>query len=187
MQPLPLSEKQLIINCKRHIKTSQFELVKRYSSMLMAVSLRYVTDKESAKDVLQEAFITIFSNIHNYQPIGSFEAWMRKITIRCALHWLRKHDFQNRKNRLIVEDRNQKSVEPEIYATFDKAEIQNLINELPYGFRTVFNLNVIEGYSHKEISELLNIKESASRSQLSRARKLLQSKIVSGPYKRKLI
>ena len=175
-----LSEVQLIKNCQQYKKKSQFELVKRYSAMLMAVSRRYVHDESIAKDILQESFIRIFTNIDNYQPTGSFEAWMRKITIRCALYWLKKNNFQN--EMVTVDELENKTTAPEVFSLFRQEEIFNMIQELPLGFRTVFNLVVIEGFSHKEVAELLNISESTSRSQLARARKILQNIITSLQY-----
>ena len=142
--------------------------------MLMTVCRRYVPDQPSAKDVLQESFIRIFSNINAYKATGSFEAWMRTITIRCALHWLKKR--ASKKETTITEINDTKVIEPAIYAQMGEEEIIKLVQDLPEGFRTVFNLNVIEGYSHREVAKLLNITESTSRSQLTRARRMLQKK-----------
>lgn len=143
--------------------------------MLMTVCRRYVVDEASAKDILQESFIKIFTNIDKYKPVGSFEAWMRTITIRSALYWLKKH---GKKETEKIETNHQlQTAKPEILDRFDAEEIIELIRELPVGFRTVFNLNIIEGYNHNEIAKMLNITESTSRSQLTRARKLLQEKL----------
>lgn len=172
-----LSEEQLIKNCQQGIKTSQYELVKRYSGMLMSVCRRYVVDDHSAKDILQETLIRIFTHIHKYKAIGSFEAWMRKIAIRCALSWLDKSCFQKEVELTSAHDKE--VTNPKVYDEMGIEKIQQFIKELPIGFRTVFNLYVIEGYSHKEISELLQITESASRSQLARGRKILQKKLNS--------
>lgn len=179
-----LTEQQIITNCQRGIKSSQYELVRRYSQMLMTVCRRYAPDESIAKDILQESLIKIFKNIDRYESTGSFEAWMRKITIRCALHWLRKSYLDKEIN--VVEMDQDQSVEPSIWSQLGTEEIISLIQELPTGFRTVFNLYNIEGMSHKEISTLLNITESASRSQLTRARKLLQNKLNAINHKQKL-
>ncbi len=131
--------------------------------------------KRAAKDVLQETLIRIFKYIHTYEPTGSFEAWMRRIAVRCALTWLDKSCFQ--KEIELTHHHLDAGMEPEVYQYIGLEAIQQYIDELPLGFRTVFNLNVIEGYSHKEISALLGITESTSRSQLTRARKMLQKKL----------
>lgn len=169
-----LTEKQLIKDCQGYKKPAQFELVKRYSGILMTVCRRYISDQSAAKDVLQESFIRIFSNINQYKPTGSFEAWMRTITIRCALASLKKRAAK--RETVIAEINDTKGIEPAIYAQLETEAIIELIQTLPEHFRAVFNLNIIEGYSHKEIAKLLNIKESTSRAQLTRARKLLQQK-----------
>lgn len=172
-----LTEKQLIKNCQRGVKSSQYELVKRYSQMLMTVCRRYAPDESISKDLLQETLIRIFRNIDKYQATGSFEGWMRKIAVNCSLQWLRK-SYLEKETPLLDFDQGQ-TVDPEIWSKLGTEEIIRLIQELPAGFRTVFNLNIIEGYNHREISELLGITESASRSQLTRARRLLQKKLNS--------
>lgn len=170
-----VSEKQLIHDCQKGLKQSQFLLVKRYSAMLMTVCRRYARDEAMAKDVLQEALIRIFKNIGRYQPTGSFEAWMRRIAVRCALQWLEKSHFRREQTTENFDD--DRPIDPAVYQQLATENIIKLVQELPDGFRTVFNLNIIEGYSHKEIAELLNITESSSRSQLLRARRLLQKKL----------
>jgi len=172
-----ISEQQLIKDCQNGKKSSQYELVKRYSKMLMVVCKRYVRDESSAKDVLQETLIRIFRSIEKYQAIGSFEGWMKKIAVRCSLHWLEKN--KSRKEVSIVDMNLDETSNTEKLDTLSIEEITKLIEELPDGYRMVFNLNIIEGYDHKEIAGLLNITESASRSQLARARRLLQKKINS--------
>lgn len=175
-----MTEKQIINNCQNGIKSSQYELVRRYSQMLMTVCRRYAPDESIAKDILQESLIKIFKNIDAYQATGSFEGWMRKITVRCALHWLRK-TYLGKETQ--IAEMNESGIEPEIWSKLGTEEIIQLIQDLPDGFRTVFNLYTIEGYSHKEIGEMIGISESASRSQLSRARKLLQKKMNLDLYK----
>ncbi len=171
-----LSEKHLIEQCQQFQEVAQFELVKRYTGMLMSVSRRYAVDEAMAKDIVQETFLIIFKNIQNYQPIGSFEAWMRKITIRCALKWINQKYYK--KEEFIAKYKECLStIEPKIYSQLSTQEILKQIKELPTGFRVVLNLFLIEGYSHKEIAELLGIKESTSRSQLARAKKIVAAKI----------
>lgn len=170
-----LSEKRIIEGCQEKIKSSQRELVRRYSAMLMAACRRYVRDESAAKDVLQETFIRIFTNIDQYQTIGPFENWMRRIAVRCALSWLDKSKFK-KETELTIQHLNT-AIKPDVYHYLGFEAINKLIDELPLGYRTVFNLNVVEGYSHKEIAELLDISESASRSQLTRAKRMLRQKI----------
>lgn len=171
-----LTEKQIIKGCQQGIKECQRALVIRYSGMLMAACRRYVQDESTAKDVLQNAFIRIFTNIKKYQPTGSFENWMRRITVRCAFTWLDKSKIK--KEIELTEQHINGAIEPEVYHYLGFEEINKLVNKLPLGYRTVFNLNVVEGYSHREIAELLEITESASRSQLTRAKKMLRKSIV---------
>ena len=170
-----ISEKQLISDCQKGIKSSQYELVKRYSSMLLAVSKRYVKDSHTAQDVVQEAFIKIFKHISSYKNSGSFEAWMRRITARCALTWIDKSVYK--KEVSIEANPIEKTIHPDVFHMMEYQEILKLIKQLPMGYRTVFNLNVIEGYSHKEIAELLDISEGTSRSQLARAKGVLQKQL----------
>ncbi|MFT4665561.1 MAG: RNA polymerase sigma factor (sigma-70 family) [Polaribacter sp.] len=178
-----LTEKQIIQDCQKGVKSSQYELVRRYSPMLMAACRRYVKNEASAKDVLQESLIRIFTNIKKYQPTGPFENWMRRITVRCAFTALDKTKIK--KEIELTDHHLDSSVAAEVFNYLGLEEITRIIETLPIGYRTVFNLNVIEGYSHKEIGELLEIKESASRSQLTRAKRILQEKLNAINYQKK--
>jgi RNA polymerase sigma-70 factor (ECF subfamily) len=176
-----LSTEQLIKNCQQGKKESQYELVKRYSAMLMTVCRRYARDNASAKDILQETLIKIFSNIEKYQPTGSFEAWMRRIAVRCALTWIDRKDIKNETFQDAVQE---VEMQPEIYGQLAMEEIIALIQGLTPGLQAVFNLYIMEGYSHSEIAELLGISESSSRANLTRARQVLQAKINSNQLKK---
>lgn len=167
---------QLIRSCQQGEKSGQYELVRRYSGMLMTVCRRYSRDNASAKDMVQEAFIRIFTHIDRYQPTGSFEAWIRRIAVRCSLQWIDKKHFRN---EAIPESLPETEVEPEIYSHLGMEDIIGLIQELGPAQQAVFNLYSVEGYSHREIAELLEISESSSRSNLTRARQALQFKIKS--------
>ena len=145
--------------------------------MLLTVCRRYARDEAMAKDVLQETLIRIFQNIGKYKPTGSFEGWMRRIAVRRSLQWLEKSHFKHEIHAEIMPD--EETTVPEIYLKMGAEDILKLLNELPTGFRTVFNLFVVEGYNHKEIGELLNITENTSRSQLTRARKAMQKKLLN--------
>ncbi|MEO0775101.1 MAG: RNA polymerase sigma factor [Bacteroidota bacterium] len=169
-----LSEQQLIKDCQRGKKSSQYELVRRYSGMLLTICRRYASDEAMAKDILQETLIRIFTQIDKYRATGSFEGWMRRIAVRTALNWLDRKYI--RRETYPVELEVDGHLDPTILDQLGAEEILKLVQGLPLGFRTVFNLYAIEGYTHQEIAELLQISESASRSQLSRARRLLQKK-----------
>lgn len=171
-----MTEQEIIQGCKDHIPKYQKQLVVQYSSELLGVCYRYVGRRELAKDVLQESFLMIFRYLPNYQPTGSFRAWMKRIVATTALQFLRSSPYK--RESMVLETVEEEFVAPEVYGQLGAEDLVELIEELPEGFRTIFNLYAIEGYNHKEIGELLNISEGTSRSQLSRARKLLQQRIL---------
>ncbi len=170
-----MTEAQLIHDCKQGKKAAQYLLVQRHAGMLLSVCRRYARDEAMAKDVLQETFLRIFTHIGKYEPTGSFEAWMRRIAVRRSLQWLEKSAFQHELQPADLPD--YQTVEHSIAAQMGVEEIMQLVMELPPGFRAVFNLAVVEGYSHQEIAAMLGITENTSRSQLTRARQALQEKI----------
>ena len=138
--------------------------------------MRYVGDRAVAEDVLQEGFITLFTRLDNYRGDGSFEGWARRIFVTTALMSLRKKDALKMSEDL-DSARKMKADIPSQGQDIVYKELMKLVMELPPGFRTVFNMYVIEGYSHKEIADMLGISETTSRTQLSRARIWLQNKI----------
>ena len=143
---------------------------------MMGVCLRYVSDRETARDILQDGFVKVFTGIDSYTGMGSFEGWMRKIFVNCALEYLRKSDVL--RDAVDLEHTGELSGNSySAIAELSARELMNLVQELPAGFRTIFNLYAVEGFSHKEISDMLNITESTSRSQYTRAKQLLQRKI----------
>ncbi len=172
-----MTEAEIIKGCQKGKALYQKELVVRYSPMLMSVSRRYSKDNEMAKDNLQESFIKIFRHIGKYKPIGSFSAWMRRIVINTSLQSMDKSCFKRELSGL-DELLEQPSSPPEAYAHLGAEELMDLIQQMPQGFRQVFNLSILEGYSHREISEILGITESTSRSQLVRARNYLKKILV---------
>lgn len=136
-----------------------------------------------AEDILQDALINILRHIIHYEERGSFEAWMKRIVINTALKSFKKSSFKNEVMEL--DQVPIKPIDPEVYSKMGAEELMALINQLPHGFREVFNLYSIEGYSHKEITELLGISESTSRSQLTRARALLRRQLAARELKSK--
>ena len=171
-----MDEIQLIKGCKGNKPKAQKGLYETYARKMMAVCLRYTNDRESAQDLLQDGFIKVFTAIGTYSGNGSFEGWMRKIFVNTALEYLRKNDIL----RETVDIDSPDTLKEPDYSALEKIsadELMELVRELPTGFRTVFNMFAIEGYSHKEIGEALGINESTSRSQFTRAKKLLQKKL----------
>jgi len=138
--------------------------------------MRYVGDRILAEDILQEGFITLFMRLDSYKGEGSFEGWARRIFVTTALMELRKKDALKMSEELDAV-RSMKADLPSQGENIGYKELMKLVMELPAGFRTVFNMYAVEGYSHKEIADMLGISESTSRTQFSRARALLQSRI----------
>jgi RNA polymerase sigma-70 factor (ECF subfamily) len=175
-----LSEiKEIIKGCLAGNRRDQELLYRRHASKLYAVCLQYSGNTEEARDILQDGFIKIFENLGNYKHEGSFEGWMRRITVNTALE-----KFRGRTNLYRVDDIDQlpePDAEPDNqdYAGLEAADLLEIIRELPPKYRMVFNLYAIEGYSHKEISEMINISEGTSKSNLSRARAILQRRVGS--------
>ncbi len=169
-------EQDLIERCRRGERPAQKALYDTLAPKMLAVCLRYLSDKETALDVLQDGFVSLFSKLDSYSGEGSFEGWARKIFVNTALMSLRKNDVL-KQTEDIETAWSVSSEETTAIQDISYKELIRIIGELPVGFRTVFNMYVIEGYSHKEIGEALGISEVTSRSQLQRARTILQEKI----------
>ncbi|MEP7195025.1 MAG: RNA polymerase sigma factor [Saprospiraceae bacterium] len=166
----------IIKGCLAGNKSSQKELFNRLSGKMMAVCLRYSRDKMEAEDLLQESFIKVFMNLASFKNDGSLEMWVRRIVINTSIKRYHKLSYQNESpsSDMMPETIVQSSA----YDSMIYTELLDLIAELPDGYKVVFNLYAIEGFSHKEIAEILNIKEATSRSQLVKARVVLQNKII---------
>ena len=140
---------------------------------MLSLCFRYFKNREEAEDVLQDGFVKIFKNINKFQGTGSFEGWIKRIMVNTALEELRK-----KKRGFITQDIDDMYIQPESVDKTDSPintkDLINYIQRLPDGYKLVFNLFVIEGYSHAEISQMLNINEGTSKSQLSKARVYLQ-------------
>jgi RNA polymerase sigma-70 factor (ECF subfamily) len=155
----------------------QEELYKRFSPKMYAVSLRYASKAEDAQDILQEGFIKVFRNLVKFRGDGSFEGWMRRIFVNTAIEHYRKSS-----KLFPVNETQAEQVEDKDWSAFEKLSVKDLITmiqQLSPGYRTVFNLYVVEGYTHREIGEILGINEGTSKSQLARAKVILQHKIIN--------
>ena len=140
------------------------------------VCIRYVGDRTVAEDVLQEGFVALFAKLETYSGSGSFDGWARRIFINASLMYLRKNDVL-KDSQDITEIRKMSSDGENALERIGYKELMGLITTMPVGFRTVFNLYVLEGFTHKEIADMLGITESTSRTQLSRGRIWLQDRI----------
>lgn len=170
----------LIRKCQENKREAQGEIYKLFSPQLFSVCLRYSNSYEDAQDTFQEGFITIFNKISQYRFQGSFEGWMRRIMVNACIekHRNRNHLYVVNENIISSHDETE---EPEAgedaYENFSYEEILRLIQELPDRYRQVFNLYVLEEYSHQEIAEVLQISPGTSKSNLSRAREKLKEMI----------
>lgn len=167
---------QLIESCIKGNRASQKALYDRLAPRMFPLCIRYIGDREAAEDVLQDGFVTLFTRLEDYKGEGSFEGWARKIFVNTALMNLRKKDALKMSDDLEAA-RGLKAETASQMQNMGYKELLAMITELPPGFRIVFNMYAIEGYSHKEIGEMLGISETTSRTQLSRARIWLQKKI----------
>lgn len=170
-------ERQLSERCARGEKPACRELYDSYAGRLLALSTRYTGSQDAAEDVLQDSFIKVFSSIgtFRYKGEGSLYAWIRKIVINRSLDWLR---VQKRNGTVPIDEaRSSSEIEEKDVGPIPEDILARMVEELPDGYRTVFNLFAIDGYSHREIGRMLGIKEKTSSSQYFRARALLAGKI----------
>jgi RNA polymerase sigma factor (sigma-70 family) len=172
-----LNEQEIINGCIHKNTACQRLLFDKYAGRLLSICRRYARDTVDAEDMLQEAFIKIFANIHQYRFTGSFEGWIKKITINYCLKYLKKKRIEF-KDSTVTETELNSSIEPEILSSLSEEELIKMISNLPGGYRLVFNLYVIEGYDHNEIAAMLDIKATTSRSQLIKARRALQKQVL---------
>lgn len=172
-----MSDQQIIEGCARHDRKSQQLLYDQYSRFLLGICMRYATDKAEAEDILQDSFLKIFFNIKDYSGTGSFMGWLRKVAVNTAI----THYHKNLKYRYHVEIEEYVSAETGVTSFeedfFTSEELYKVLNELPAGYRMVFNLYAVEGYKHKEIAEILGIDTNTSKSQYSRAKAVLRDKL----------
>ena len=168
-----MSLKQLIEKCKSEDTKAQGELYTLFSGKLFSVCLKYSRNYTEAEDNLQDAFITIFNKIHQYKNKGSFEGWLKRIVINTVLQRYRKEKVFDIINENTVETEDQEVEDTPISLDYLLRSIQ----KLPDRYRLVFNLYVLDGYSHKDIADMLDISEGTSKSNLSRARQKLKKEI----------
>ena len=177
LKPNSLTERDLIERSLKGDRISQRDLFDMYSAKMLAVCQRYARHSAEAEDMFQEGFIRVFANLDKFKYNGSFEGWVRRIMINTSLKSIKKKSFKN--ESIGIEDFQEKEnkIAPEVFSKLSVDDLLSLIDDLPDGYKIVFNLYAIEGYSHKEIAEALNIEVSTSRSQLVKARRMLQRKI----------
>ena len=165
---------QLIEECKQQKAQAQEVLYKQYSGVLFGICLKYSPNRAEAEDSLQDAFITIFNRIDQFQGKGSFEGWMKRITVNTVLQKYRKKKVFDITDEGQIED----AAEIDIHESNVPLDfLLSIIQELPDRYRLVFNLYVLDGYSHKEIAHMLGISDGTSKSNLARARVILQKKV----------
>lgn len=167
---------KLIESCIKGDRAAQKVIYDRLAPRMFPVCIRYVGDRELAQDILQDGFVTLFTRLDTYKGEGSFEGWARKIFVTTALMELRKKDALKMSEDLETV-KGMKTETTTQLQNIGYKDLMKVITQLPTGFRTVFNMYAIEGYSHKEIGEILGISETTSRTQLSRARIWLQNKL----------
>ncbi len=169
-----LDEKELVHGCIRGDKRYQKMLYDLYGKKMYGVCLRYCNDKDIAKDVMQDAFVKILTNIGQFKFTGPLEAWIRRIMVNTSIQFYRSSISLK---EVELSEAHGEVRYDETFSKLSKDEILKLIQNLAPGYRTVFNMYVIEGYSHAEIAEMMGINENTSKSQLSRARVILQEEI----------
>jgi RNA polymerase sigma factor (sigma-70 family) len=179
------TESEIIQGCLKGERKAQQHLYESYSKKFLAICFRYVKDKDLAEDTMIEGFMKIFEKLPQFEAKGSFEGWMKRIMVTQSLLTLRNN--RNFNMEVHVETHIEKADSVYELNYLEVADLIQLIQELPVGYRTVFNLYAIEGYSHAEIGDLLGITESTSKSQLNRARNALKQKIADQQSKERRI
>src|ERR1700753_102063 len=172
-----MTEEAILQGCLKNIATAQRELYNRYSPKMLAVCYRFAHNREDAEDMLQEGFIKVFSQMHTFQNKGAFEGWIRRIIVHTCINNLKKNKRFN-ESLDIVHAHGVQVREESVPSIVQAKQIIECIRLLPIGYRTVLNLYAIGGYSHKEISDMLDIQESTSRSQYTRAKQMLEDILV---------
>lgn len=170
------SDEQLIEGCLNNESYYQELLYKRFAPKMFGVCMRFAKNQMEAEDIMQEGFIKVYSYLKTFRKEGSLEGWIRRTIINTAIN-LYKKNYKYLQDTALDQAGKAAAEEEGVLDKLSLKELLNLIQELPDGYRIVFNLNVMEGYTHREIGEMLEISENTSKSQLSRARNALQKKI----------
>ncbi len=172
-----MTEEAIFQGCLKNQATAQRELYNRYSPKMLAVCYRFAHKREDAEDMMQEGFIKVFSQMHTFQNKGAFEGWIRRIMVHTCINNLKKNKRFN--ESVDIAYANSIQVREESVPSIVQAkQVVECIRLLPIGYRTVLNLYAIEGYSHKEIADMLDIEESTSRSQYTRAKQMLEEILI---------
>ncbi len=171
-----LNDQQLIKKCLAKEDGSLDELYRRFSPRLFGICIRYSKSKEEAEDLLHDGFIRILHHLNEFRHEGSFEGWLKRIMVTTAINHYRKHHGKIVASEMVTREEDS-DYSNNVLEQMAAKDIIQLIDELPDGYRIVFNLYVIEGYKHREIAEILDITESTSKSQFMKARKVLVQKL----------
>jgi RNA polymerase sigma factor (sigma-70 family) len=177
-----VSEPELIQRLQNGEGKAHKVVYEKYAGLMLGICLRYLKNQMDAEEVMLNGFVKIFQHVNQYESKGSFEGWMKRVVINEALGFLRKKEPLH---LAIEKDHIQLPTEATAESDLAVEDLLKLLHELPAGYRTVFNMYAIEGYSHKEIAQMLDITEGTSKSQLSKARALLQKRLVGqelNPY-----
>lgn len=172
-----MTEQTILVGCINNDPSAQRELYNRYSPKMLSVCYRFGNSREDAEDMLQEGFIKIFTQIHTFQNKGAFEGWIRRIIVHTCINFLKKNKKFSKS--IDLDQADYLEVKEETMPSVMQArQIIECIRQLPLGYRTVLNLYAMEGYSHKEIADMLDIEESTSRSQYTRAKVMLEGILI---------
>lgn len=172
-----MTEQSILAGCLNKDPSAQRELYNRYSPKMLSVCYRFANSREDAEDMLQEGFIKVFTQMHTFQNKGAFEGWIRRVIVHTCINFLKKN--KKFSNSIDLEQADYLEVKEETMPSVMQArQIIECIRLLPLGYRTVLNLYAMEGYSHKEIADMLDIEESTSRSQYTRAKSMLEAILI---------
>jgi RNA polymerase sigma factor (sigma-70 family) len=172
-----MTEQTILVGCLNNDPSAQRELYNRYSPKMLSVCYRFGNSREDAEDMLQEGFIKIFTQIHTFQNKGAFEGWIRRIIVHTCINFLKKN--KKFSTSIDLDQADYLEVKEETMPSVMQArQIIECIRLLPVGYKTVLNLYAMEGYSHKEIADMLDIEESTSRSQYTRAKVMLEGILI---------
>jgi RNA polymerase sigma factor (sigma-70 family) len=172
-----MTEEAILKGCLQNEPAAQRELYNRYSPKMLSVCYRFAHNREDAEDMLQEGFIKVFSQMHTFGNRGAFEGWIRRIIVHTCINILKKNKKFNESVDIIHATAIQVR-EESVPSIVQAKQVVECIRMLPIGYRTVLNLYAIEGYSHREIGEMLDIEESTSRSQYTRAKAMLEDILI---------